>query len=382
MLRIVSIVCALLAPILSWADPILIGIHARSTYMRATVQVTEGAMDVYAGDSILISIKKGQTADITASSSKVSIFFQGKNYSGHSKLEGRTSSLTEFKLIPSGQKTSARFYTGDLIAQPIDGRLQLVNRIEIENYVAGVIEAEGGAGHQMEYYKVQAVISRTYALNNLKRHQQLGFDLCDATHCQVYQGRPRHESQADTATKATEDIVIVDPEIKLITATFHSNCGGQTNNAEDVWSKPVSYLVGRKDTFCTRMDQAFWTKTIAKSTWNEYLRNNKVNYENLASQDGVFLVNNPQTLYWIDSSAYIPLRKMREDLKLRSTKFTVTHQGDQVILRGRGFGHGVGLCQEGAIRMAQLGFNYTDIITYYYKDIHLVSREMLWFFEE
>ena len=90
----------------------------------------------------------------------------------------------------------------------------------------------------------------------------------------------------------------------------------------------------------------------------------KVNYENLASQDGVFLVNNPQTLYWIDSSAYIPLRKMREDLKLRSTKFTVTHQDDQVILRGRGFGHGVGLCQEGAIRMAQLGFNYTDIITF------------------
>ncbi|MFM7731741.1 MAG: SpoIID/LytB domain-containing protein, partial [Flavobacteriales bacterium] len=347
MLRTISIVCAVLVPLFSLADPILIGIHARSTYMRATVQMTNGSMEIYAGDSVLITINKGQSADITASGSKVSVFFQGKNYSGHSKLEGRALAITEFKVIPSGQKSSTRLYTGDLIAQPAEGRLQLINRIEIENYVAGVIEAEGGAGHQIEYYKVQAVISRTYALNNLNRHQQLGFDLCDATHCQVYQGRPRHESQAETATENTKDIVIVDPEIKLITATFHSNCGGHTNNAEDVWSKPVTYLVGKKDTFCTKMDQAFWTKTFAKSTWSEYIRNNKVNYENLASEDGVFLVNNPQTLYWIDSSSYIPLRKMREDLKLRSTKFTVTHQGDQVVLRGRGFGHGVGLCQEG-----------------------------------
>lgn len=382
MLRTVSIICAALVPLLSFADPILIGIHARSTYMRATVQVTSGSMQILDEDSVLITVNKGQSVDITASASKVSVFFQGKNYSGHSKLDGRTSPLTEFKIIPSGQKSSTRLYTGDLIAQPMEGRLQLVNRIEIEDYVAGVIEAEGGAGHQIEYYKVQAVISRTYALNNLNRHQQLGFDLCDATHCQVYQGRPRHESQAAIATENTKDIVIVDPEIKLITATFHSNCGGHTNNAEDVWSKPVTYLVGKKDTFCTKMDQAFWTKTISKSTWNDYLRNNKVNYENLASEDGVFLVNNPQTLYWIDSSSYIPLRKMREDLKLRSTKFTVTHQGEQVVLRGRGFGHGVGLCQEGAIRMAQLGYNYADIIAYYYKDIHLISREMLWFFEE
>jgi stage II sporulation protein D len=73
---------------------------------------------------------------------------------------------------------------------------------------------------------------------------------------------------------------------------------------------------------------------------------------------------------------------MRTDLKLRSTKFEVRHKDNEVIFMGRGFGHGVGLCQEGAMHMAQLGYTYEDIIHFYYADVHLIPRHMLWFFKE
>jgi stage II sporulation protein D len=73
---------------------------------------------------------------------------------------------------------------------------------------------------------------------------------------------------------------------------------------------------------------------------------------------------------------------MRTDLKLRSTQFDLTMKPTEVIFMGKGFGHGVGLCQEGAMRMASLGFSYKDIIHYYYTDVHLIQRRMLWFFRE
>ena len=71
-----------------------------------------------------------------------------------------------------------------------------------------------------------------------------------------------------------------------------------------------------------------------------------------------------------------------KDLKLRSTYFSVRSEDDKVILRGRGFGHGVGLCQEGAMRMAKADLSYTDILHHYYTDVHLVDLSMLEFFRE
>ena len=73
---------------------------------------------------------------------------------------------------------------------------------------------------------------------------------------------------------------------------------------------------------------------------------------------------------------------MRTDLKLRSTQFEIDYQENEVVFTGKGFGHGVGLCQEGAMRMSKFGYSYKDIIHYYYTDVHLIQRRMLWFFKE
>lgn len=365
----------------SWADPILIGMHCQSNYLRCGISPVEGNYQVLGDDKVLFTVSTGQTADITAISGKVNIFYAGKNHSGFRKITWKTENRGEFKAQPAAHKPSNRIYKGDILAFSIDGHLQLVNRIDIEDYVAGVIEAESGAGSELEYYKVQAVISRTYALNNRTRHLDSNYEICDGTHCQVYHGKPRKEPLAEEAAKATEDIVIVDHEINLITAAFHSNCGGHTVNAEVAWSKPVPYLIGRCDTFCVSMPHSHWEKRLPAEKWNSYIKQKRGSGDLASLSDGGILGEcNP--MYCHDSTLQIPRRAMRTDLKLRSTQFDIEHTSGEVIFKGRGFGHGVGLCQEGAMRMSKLGYSYKDIIHFYYTDVHLIQRRMLLFFKD
>lgn len=380
-MRILAFICLFITPVLLHSqDPIVVGLFYGSDHVRATITVQKGGYDIYGDGIAFAQIDLKESADITASGKQVNVFYKGKNYTGFSKVEFRQNTPAEFGIVPAGHKSNSRLYKENLIVLSYSGRLQLSNQINVEDYVAGVIEAESGGGQELEYYSVQAIISRTYALNNLRRHAGEGFNVCDATHCQVYHGKPRHEKKADIAAQHTKDLVIVDHNIDLITAAFHSNCGGHTINAEDVWSKPLNYLVGCQDTFCLKMPHSNWEKTFHSEKWNNYIqsqRKNSVELTTLSQATG------PRHSYYpIDSVYAIPRRTIREDLKLRSTYFTVAHQGDQVQIFGQGFGHGVGLCQEGAMRMAQLGKRYDDIIHFYYKDVHIIPRYMVWFFKD
>jgi len=361
-------------------DPISVGIFNGANYTRVTVTILTGQYILKIDGDEVTTISAGQSADVSVATGKLTAIVQGKEYKSSQKIIFQSSGYCEFKVQAAGQKANGRIYSENLHLFATGGRLQLVNRIDVENYVPGVIEAEGGGDHEIEYYKVQAIISRTYALNNLRRHEAEGFSVCDGTHCQVYHGRPRHEPLARQATEATEDIVIVDDNIDLITAAFHSNCGGHTVNAEDVWSKPLSYCVARPDSFCTMMPHSHWEKSMPSTQWYEYIQSKKNPVTD--STGAIAYVPNKRSLYLVDSSFVIPTRTIRQDLKLRSAYFTVHDQGEQVKLMGQGFGHGVGLCQEGAMRMAVLGYTYKDIIHYYYKGVHLVPRRLIWFFKE
>ncbi|MBL0314725.1 MAG: SpoIID/LytB domain-containing protein [Flavobacteriales bacterium] len=381
-MRVILIVSLFFAFLRVSADPILVGLNYGKEYLRATIFVESGTYSVTANQEEMFVIKAGQTLDLTASSGKINVFFDGKNLEGNTRIDLVPVSGSTFRIQPAGYKKSGRLYSAGLRAIAYQGRLQLINNIELEDYVSGVIEAESGKGHEIEYYKVQAVISRTYALNNLQRHAAEGYQLCDATHCQVYHGRPYAEPMAFSAARATRDIIIVDAEINLITAAFHSNCGGKTVNAEEVWSKPLSYCVSRVDSFCLEMPHSRWEKSITQERWNSYLSSKRSEYSIAQSDSQSYLSLSGRQYFLADSSLRIPSRVMREDLQLKSTLFRTENTGEHIRFMGRGFGHGVGLCQEGAMRMAQLGYCYEDIIHFYYADVHLIPRYMLWFFRD
>ncbi|MCW3085504.1 MAG: hypothetical protein JWP12_2870 [Bacteroidetes bacterium] len=260
----------------------------------------------------------------------------------------------------------------------------LINKVDLEKYIAGVVESESGTKTSLEYYKLQSILCRTYLLANINRHVADGFQVCDDVHCQAYLSKNKEED-VTKAVLDTKGLVVVDNDLNLITAAFHSNCGGQTVNSQDVWSISTSYLKSVKDTFCLNQPHAKWQRTISLEDWKAYLQlkhkypvddSLKMNTANNFSQ------NSGRSIYFVDRDLKIPLKVIRADFQLKSTYFSIEQQGDNVIFNGRGYGHGVGLCQEGAMRMASLKYSYKSILNFYYKDVHLVDLSALNYFKQ
>ncbi len=256
-------------------------------------------------------------------------------------------------------------------------KMQLVNNLDLDNYVAGVVEAEVGRKPPKEYFKLQAIICRTYALANTEKHIVDGYNLCDEVHCQAYHGKTFFNNIVEAAMQ-TRGAVIVDSDIQLITAAFHSSCGGQTVNSEDVWSKSLYYLRSVKDTFCLKHKDATWQKEIDKKQWKSYLTARlpstipERQYMNFSVSD--------RLKYFPESK--LSFEELRGKFRLRSTYFNIQETDSKVLLKGRGFGHGVGLCQIGAMEMAALGYNYSEILHFYYSGVHIIDLSALDFFKD
>ncbi len=274
-----------------------------------------------------------------------------------------------FSVRTIGKTQLKQSYSGDLKCLPDFGALLLINICNIESYIAGVVKSEGGSGKNAEYFKTQAVIARTYLYRYFDKHAADHFNLCDNTHCQAYNGLTT-DSLIIRAALETKGEVILGADTLPIIAAFHSNCGGETSPSEDVWLSSQTYLKKVKDPYCLTSRNARWNKSISLEEWIAYLR--KSGYTGDAGN--TLLLNFSQITRSTDYKAgsfSLPLRQIRNDLSLRSTFFSVAVNGDSVILKGRGYGHGVGLCQEGAMAMADKGFNYKQIIGFYYTGVSI-----------
>jgi stage II sporulation protein D len=293
------------------------------------------------------------------------------------------SDSSSFKIKPIKPMSGTRMYDHSLNITIVDGLMECINTVGLDNYVAGVVESEAGGKTTKEFYKVQAILCRTYALAHLYRHATEGFEVCDGVHCQAYRGRPT-DPNVFLAVQETEGLVLVDKSLTLITPAFFSNCGGQTANSEDVWSVPVPYLRSVLDTFCLHSPNAHWTRKIAKEDWLNYLalkHKYPVN-DSAACYNALNMSQGTRTPYYTYGGIKIPYKTIRNDWQLRSAYFSIEEAKDSIIIRGRGYGHGVGLCQEGAIAMAKKGYSYEWILDYYYKDVEIINLSKLEFFKE
>ncbi len=280
-----------------------------------------------------------------------------------------------FSLEPAFPALKKQRYEGQLeISIHPEDKLTIINQVPFEKYVASVVEAESGTRAREEYYKSQAIISRTYALNHIDRHENENFNLCDDVHCQVYKGVQTENKTISTAVKQTKGLVITDENRQLITAAFHSNSGGFTINSEDVWSAAMPYLRGKKDPYWADQHNSHWTDTILLADWIKFM-----------DHIGIKLPENydPNTLFSFKQSErvrnmkvagqLVPLKHVRNNFKLRSTFFSILPENDKLVIIGRGYGHGVGLSQEGAMKMARMGRTYKEIINFYYHNVDLMN---------
>lgn len=261
-------------------------------------------------------------------------------------------------------------YDDDLHLSVKEGFLRVINRVNLEKYTASVVLSEGGDKGTIEFYKLQGLISRTYALKNMRKHEKEGFHLCDQVHCQLYRGHTRRTDILN-AMFDTRGLVILGPDSQLISAAFHSNSGGETVNSEDVWSQPAPYLRAVTDSFSLAMPMAYWEKKIEKTAWMDLL----VQKYHFPADDSLMLdsalhFRQPHRLR--NYTGGIPLRELRAAFNLRSTFFETEPSGDHILLKGRGYGHGVGLSQEGALNMTRKGYCFEEILKFYYQDILIV----------
>jgi len=338
------------------------------------------------GDSVQLgSLNEGQQIYITPSGDKVKVSVGASNKGIYSKVYLKQLILNSSTKITSLQpKIRERAYKGDLMVSRKGQYLMVVNRVGIEDYVAGVVEAEAGARQPLEYYKVQAIISRTYALKNFGKFINQGFNICDNVECQVYKGVSKHDDNILKATAMTEGVVIVDDSANLVAALYHSNSGGQTARAEDVWHKSIPYLKSIRDTFSLKSSNAQWTRTIPKKKWLEYLKK-KHNFpvdDSTHHYAALGFTQDYRKVYFNGAKYGIRLKQIRRDWRLKSTFFNLYESGDNMVIKGRGFGHGVGLSQQGAMRMASLGYSYKQILSFYFTGIHVVEFKKVRFFNE
>lgn len=290
------------------------------------------------------------------------------------------SSFRVRTLAPSQKE---RIYPDNLEIKIGRNGLSLINITSLDNYVAGVVEAESGRGNHLEFYKVQAVICRTYSLQIKGKYRAEGFDVCDKVECQVYHGMARYEPLIQEAVKATTGLVLVDQNARLITAVFHSNSGGQTVGSAAVWGKALPYLRAKEDPYSIGQPHYNWERIVSKADWLKYL-GTKFAYpvsDSTKLEAVLNLCPDVREEYLDAKQRNAPLKAIRMDWGLRSTFFELEAREDSIIIQGRGFGHGVGLSQEGAMRMAILGFNYQNIIHFYYHRVVLVRQDMLPFFQ-
>jgi stage II sporulation protein D len=311
---------------------------------------------------------------------KDSIFIRDHKGRWHQGVNLRFSAPDEyafFRLKPALPVLESREYLADLQVEISMNSLLMINEIDMEKYIMGVSETEAGSRCELEYYKVQAILSRTFAFKNLLRHETEGFHLCDAVHCQAYKGRNIWNEDVEIGTEVTEGLVLADGDSILISAAYHANSGGETRGAEDVWLTGKQYLRPVLDPFSLNQPGSKWKKSIPYGEWIRYLQAKGVFVGELQDSSVFEMPMKHRQDYYLFGADSLLLSVIRDDYQLRSDYFGVSLAGDQIILDGRGYGHGVGLSQEGAMEMARKGYHYTAILNYYYHHIQIIHYMFL-----
>lgn len=299
-------------------------------------------------------------------------------------------------------------FAGEFILKATGERLVLTHLLPLEDYIAGVIQNEIGNNAPLEALKAQAVAARTHAVSLLlsNRHKNDGYDLCNSTHCQVYKGKHLWTEAVGEAVDQTAGEVLTFNG-RIIEATYHSACGGKTESSAAIWKgESLSYLNGvtcceeadgldlsdevqaRRwiDTPSTAAGMSSWER--ASQSWQKEISAAKLAANaGLSRVDRVSVVKRGRSGRILDlvltGSGTVRLdreSKIRQVFGGLSSSFFyivgsfsetagggVTQPvGATLSLRGKGSGHGVGMCQVGALRLARAGASYPDILSHYY----------------
>jgi stage II sporulation protein D len=321
-------------------------------------------------------------------------------------LDGGRKRLSRIVVRPGDGKSvkaAGKRYRGTLeITGGPKGAL-VVNVLPVESYLYGVLPVEIGGKSPAEALKAQAVVARSFTLAMLGKHGKDGHDLCRGTCCQVYGGRDVETPGAREAVEATRGRVLARGGVPF-TPYYHASCGGSTASPEEAWAggkadpalRPVKCPACRKRTVRWTFEVAgrdFAGKLTAAGYKLKQVRKIEVLQTSGSGRIGALMIVGRGESVIVSGH---DLRRILGAGTVKSTRFSVEVRGGgggavdaiggiigrtigrvigraakakaatTVLFRGRGFGHGVGLCQDGAVGMAKEGMAYRRILSTYF----------------
>lgn len=321
--------------------------------------------------------------------------------------------------------------------------LKIINHIDFESYLYGVVPKEIPPMSGMEALKAQAVAARSYAYSAMNKHSSEGFNICDTTHCQAYGG---YDSEHLNTTKAVDETMglVAMHNGNIANTVFHSSSGGYTESSENIWGGKIPYLLGKEDKYSVNTINSTWVVEMDMNKISDILKTSGLNIGEIIKLDIIdktssgrvqellvtgskgdtkitgekfrtILGNNniKSTLFTIngyeettnrnESSIYVATEKKVQSLETDRGRISIISAGEKisnnsnrylnvigdneikslnttesvdisrgnVVISGRGYGHGIGMSQYGAMEMASQGFDFEEILKYYYTGIEI-----------
>ncbi len=265
-----------------------------------------------------------------------------------------------------------------------DQTMNVINTVELEQYIKGVLYHEISHRWPIEAIKAQAVATRSYALYAMEQNRSKSFDVTNDIYSQVYGGKNSERFRTGIAVDATRGQVLVYRD-KILPAFFYATCAGMTEDANEVWNIDLPPLKRVVCPYCQTSPHLHWKRNFRLKDIQNKLNAN--GYKVGPIKDIIIVQRNAsdrikslRIIARTGESVTINGKDFRNIIgpnDIRSNNYEIVMEGYYVDFYGRGWGHGVGLCQWGAYGMAGKGFDYKAILRHYYPEAEIVSLDVL-----
>lgn len=262
------------------------------------------------------------------------------------------------------------------------GQLDVINEISVEDYLKGVIPFEANPLWAIESLKAQVVAARSYAFFKMLERVNEPYDVTSGIYSQVYMGKRIENPKTNEAIEATRGEILTYRD-KAFPGYFHSTCGGRTTRADLVWNvKKLEPLVGVECKFCKKSPHARWEASFAPAEIKEGMakkggipvrevKSVKLDKIDEAGRAHLILIGSTWGERKVDADAF---RIWMGPGKLKSNLITrISFIDGEFVFKGRGWGHGVGMCQYGMKYLGELGYDYHEILGYYYPGAQIMK---------
>lgn len=275
---------------------------------------------------------------------------------------------------------NGRTFRGDVELIRSGSLLLVVNYIELEDYIKGVLYHEASHYWPQEVLKAQAIVCRTYAIYQMQENKRNDYDVTSDIYSQVYGGRTSERYRTNNMVEETRGFVLTFKG-KVFPAYYHATCAGHTEDASLLWNIDITPLKGVACDFCKDSPHYDWHLVLSLEELKDKLA--QAGYKVKAIKDIAVLgqdnsgrVTDLNITLNNDKELKVPAKDFRNIIGpnlIRSTIFQVNIADKDAVFMGTGWGHGVGMCQWGAYFMAKQGYKYPQILKYYYPGSQISS---------